>query len=346
MTTTMADSSDDMSGWLSSPGESGKTVCNVCEHRCALRDGRRGLCGVRLAVDGRIVSLVYGRVVAEHVDPIEKKPLFHVLPGSASYSISTLGCNFRCRNCQNASISQISPSQDVQGSGVFRSPRAIVDAAAGSGCATISYTYVEPTVFFEFAYDCCLEAKARGLGNVFVSNGFMTERVRDELVSLLTAINIDLKSFSDSFYRKNCNGRLAPVLRNIEAFKAAGVWVEVTTLVIPGKNDSVEELTEIARFLAGLDPDIPWHVTGFYPAYRMSAVEPTGPALLERARKIGLECGLHHVYTGNRPGSGGEDSYCPSCGAAVIRRRGFAILSNDLVAGNCASCGSPVKGVW
>lgn len=338
--------SDGVSAWTSSLRADGSIVCNVCAHGCVLQEGKRGLCGVRLAVEGQVVSLVYGKVVAEHVDPIEKKPIFHVLPGTTSYSIATAGCNFRCLNCQNASISQVSRSQNVQDSGAYRSPDSIVQSAIKSGCSSISYTYVEPTVFFEFAYDCCQKAHELGLKNIFVSNGYMSPMAVSELSPLLTAINIDLKSFNNSFYKKICSAKLGPVLDNIAAFKEAGVWVEVTTLVIPGLNDSKEELKEIASFLVDVDPATPWHVTGFYPAYRMSGVEPTGPEVLERAREIGLESGLLHVYTGNRPGSGGENSYCPSCGEVVIQRHGFQILNNRLTGGQCPTCKSAVAGVW
>lgn len=336
----------DMSEWLSVPGKDGTVICNVCSHRCILTEGKRGLCGVRLAVNGRVVSLVYGKVVAENVDPIEKKPFFHLLPGSLSYSISTAGCNFRCMNCQNASISQISKSQKVEDSGVFKNPASIVQAALQSGCETISYTYVEPTVFFEFAHDCCIEAQDKGIKNIFVSNGYMSSEVRSALAPLLAGINIDLKSFKDSFYKKVCNAKLAPVLENIKAFKQAGVWVEVTTLVIPGYNDSRTELEQIADFLVSVDPAIPWHLTGFYPAYRMAGVKPTPQSTLEMARQVGLDRGLMHVYTGNRPGAGGENSICPSCGKLVVQRYGFKILKNELIKGHCPSCNTQIKGVW
>jgi pyruvate formate lyase activating enzyme len=324
----------------------GTLQCSICAHGCSLRDGQRGLCGVRARRGDTIVSLVYGRVVAEHIDPIEKKPIFHVLPGSLSYSVATPGCNFRCLHCQNASISQVSGGMDVTSSGVYRAPEAIVGAAIDGGCQSISYTYVEPTIFFEFAYDCCIIAVARGLKNIFVSNGYMSDSVTQRLAPVVTAINIDLKSFSDSFYKKVCGARLAPVLASIARFKELGVWVEVTTLVIPGLNDSDEELANIASFLAGIDQAIPWHVTGFYPSYKMSDVMSTGAKTLARARKIGLERGLKNVYSGNRPGSGGENSFCHNCGKTIIQRYGFQVLDNRLQAGCCPSCGSSIPGVW
>lgn len=324
----------------------GTLACAICAHGCRLRDGKRGLCGVRERRSDRIDSLVYGRVVAEHIDPIEKKPLYHVLPGSLSYSIATQGCNFRCLHCQNASISQVSRNMDVENSGVVRKPADIVKSACAQGCRSVSYTYVEPTVFFEFAYDCCHAAVASGLKNIFVSNGYMTERVIAELAPVLTAINIDLKSFSDDFYKKICGARLQPVLDNIVRCKESGIWVEVTTLLIPGVNDSDEELTRIASFLAEIDRSIPWHVSGYHPSYRMTAPPPTPESTLQRGRQIGLEQGLYHVYAGNRPGSGGEDTSCPDCGLTLISRHGFRITGNRLSTGNCSGCGRAIAGVW
>jgi pyruvate formate lyase activating enzyme len=324
----------------------GTLLCTVCEQGCTLKEGQKGLCGVRARSGDKIVSLVYGRVVAEHVDPIEKKPIFHVLPGSLSYSIATPGCNFRCLHCQNASISQVSRTMDVTSSGIYRDPGTIVASAIDADCRSISYTYVEPTVFLEFAYDCCIAAKAGGLKNIFVSNGYMSDKVIGMLAPVVTAINIDLKSFSDSFYRKVCGARLAPVLAAITRFRELGVWVEVTTLVIPGMNDSEEELAGIASFLAGIDRSIPWHVTGFYPTYKMTGVPPTGPEILARARQIGFDGGLEYVYSGNRPGEIGENTCCFACGATVISRHGFRIIADRLQGGCCPDCGSPLPGVW
>ncbi|MFW2365530.1 MAG: AmmeMemoRadiSam system radical SAM enzyme [Desulforhopalus sp.] len=327
-------------------GRDGRIECMVCAHSCSLKDGQVGICGVRKRKGDSLISLVYGRLVAENVDPIEKKPLFHVLPGSLSYSIATPGCNFRCLHCQNSSISQISKRDNIQQAGQFRTPELVVGEALAGKCKTISYTYVEPTVFFEYGYDCCLAAVDQGLKNIFVSNGYMSQTVVRLLAGVLAAINIDLKSFSDEFYKKVCGARLAPVLENIKRFKELGVWVEVTTLVIPGMNDSDEELGQIASFLATIDRHIPWHVTGFYPAYKMSSVAPTGGELLARARRIGIDKGLHYVYTGNRPGSGGENSFCPACGEEVIRRYGFQVGVVRLEDGCCPNCGAAVAGIW
>ena len=333
-------------GRLCSIQEDGSVVCHLCAHGCSLKDGQRGICRVRENIAGRLVSLVYGRIVAESVDPVEKKPLFHVVPGTLSYSISTLGCNFRCDHCQNSSISQIKRNEDVLSSGVQRRPEDIVAMALKKGCRSISYTYVEPTIFFEFAYDCCTLAAENGLKNIFVSNGYMSRNATDHLAPLLSACNVDLKSFSDEFYKKFCGARLQPVLDNIALLKEKGVWVEVTTLVIPGLNDSDRELTQIAQFLASVDRTIPWHVSGFYPAYKMSDIPPTPLATLQKARQIGLDNGLAFVYAGNRPGSGQEDTNCPGCGVTTISRYGFRIENMSLVEGCCPQCGFQIPGVW
>jgi pyruvate formate lyase activating enzyme len=325
-----------------------KVVCTICNHSCRLGDGQLGICGVRIARGDHIESLVYGRVVARNVDPIEKKPIFHFLPGTLSYSIATAGCNFRCLHCQNASISQISDVDVAQivSSGVATSAVDIVSSALTEQCSSISYTYVEPTIFYEFAMDCCIEAKDKGLKNIFVSNGYMSTGILIALAPLLSAINIDLKSFSDSFYGKVCGAKVKPVLENIRHFVELGVWVEVTTLVIPDLNDSNKELSEIANFLYQIDPNIPWHVSGFYPGYKMTSVAPTPPATLQRARQIGIDAGLRYVYTGNRPGSGGENSYCPCCNTEIISRHGFGVTANRLDGEQCPNCKTRIAGVW
>ena len=321
-------------------------VCGLCAHACRIEDGQRGRCGVRLNSNGELYSLVYERIVAEHVDPIEKKPFFHVLPHSASYSIATLGCNFHCRHCQNSTISQVKVAAEKLLAIPRRTAVEIVAAARAAGCQSISYTYVEPTIFFEFAYRCSELAVASGLKNLFVSNGFMSAAASRQLAPLLTAINIDIKSFRDDFYQQICGARLLPVLETVQRLKELGVWVEITTLVIPGLNDTTTELNQIADFLVGLDPAIPWHVTAFYPAYQLKSPPATSRASLAKARQIGLDAGLQHVYAGNQPGGGGEDTCCPVCGAVLIRRQGFAVLANSLVDGCCPACTAPLAGIW
>ncbi len=326
--------------------EGASVVCELCAHECRIKDGKRGICGVRRNRGGVLFSLVYGELVAEHIDPIEKKPLFHFLPGSLSYSISTVGCNFHCRHCQNSSISQALHMSEEEMSGSRRSPDQVVDAAAASGCSSISYTYVEPTVFFEFAYDCCILAKRRGIGNVFVSNGYMSQKATRMLAPVLDAINIDIKAFSEEFYKKICGARLHPVLETVRLMKELGIWVEITTLVIPGLNDSEDELRKIASFIADIDPAMPWHVTAFYPTYNMTDRPPTSVSTLRKARQIGLDRGLHFVYEGNVPGEGGENTYCPSCLKEIIHRIGFSIRSNKINTSCCPHCGEKIRGIW
>ncbi len=326
--------------------DNGKVQCRLCNHHCHIRPGKRGICGVRENRDGRLYSLVYGRLISANSDPIEKKPLFHFLPGSASYSIATVGCNFRCLHCQNWQISQYPHIHGGEIAGEDTGPGDVVSAALLDGAKSISYTYVEPTIFYELAYDCAVLGKKKGLKNVFVSNGYMSPDVTRHLAPVLDAINIDIKGFTEKFYHEVCGARLQPVLDNVSLMHELGVWVEVTTLVIPGWNDSKEELRDIARFIKGVDPSIPWHVTAFYPTYKMLDRPPTPVNTLRTAREIGLEEGLRFVYEGNVPGEGGENTYCPACGAEIIKRYGFTILENRLLNGRCARCGETIQGVW
>ena len=320
--------------------------CHLCNHQCHIKEERVGICGVRKNIEGRLYSLVYGRLISENVDPIEKKPLFQFLPGSTSYSISTVGCNFKCEHCQNYQISQYPSRHGAEIAGKERTAREVVDAARRAGCQSISYTYVEPTIFYEFAYDCAVLAHEQGIKNVFVSNGYMGHEVTRQLAPVLDGINIDIKAFTEKFYRQVCKAKLAPVLENVRLMHELGVWVEVTTLVIPGWNDSPEELRDIARFIKGIDPAMPWHVTAFYPTYQMTDRPPTPAATLRQAREIGLEEGLRYVYEGNIPGEGGENTYCPSCGEEVINRYGFRILNQKMADGRCAHCNAAIDGVY
>jgi pyruvate formate lyase activating enzyme len=322
-----------------------KVRCSLCNHRCLIPEGKKGICGVRENTEGTLVSLVYKNVIARHVDPIEKKPLFHFLPASRSYSIATPGCNFRCLFCQNADISQM-PVDHGQIFGEALNPEEIVSDALATRSATIAYTYTEPTVYFELALDTARIAARKGLRNVFVSNGYMTEDCLKEIHPDLHAANVDLKGFTDRFYKDQCGAKLDPVLRTLERMVEAGVWLEVTTLLIPGLNDAVEELMGIARFLVNLDPGIPWHISRFHPTYRLTSVHPTPPSSLRRAREIGLEEGLWYVYTGNVPGDEGEKTFCHGCGALLIDRHGFTVRKYALSEGACPHCGVKVPGVW
>jgi len=321
----------------------GDAQCALCHQLCRIRPGKRGLCGVRENMDGTLKTLVYGNLIAAHVDPIEKKPFFHFLPGSLSYSIATVGCNFRCLHCQNAEISQL-PRESGRTPGEFVPPEEVVAAAKESGCQSIAYTYTEPTIFFEYACDVARLAREAGLRNVFVSNGYTGEEAAQKIIPLLDANNIDLKG-DDEFYKKVCGARQEPVKHNIELFSKEGVWVEVTTLLIPGYNDSEEQLQEIAQFLADVGTDIPWHVSAFYPVHRLKEAPRTGVEALRRGVRIGREAGLKYVYAGNIPGES-EDTRCPVCGEMQVERTGFRVARNSVVDGRCHRCGTAIAGVW
>jgi pyruvate formate lyase activating enzyme len=323
-----------------------RVKCNLCNHRCIIKDGDYGICGVRQNRGGSLYSLVYDKIIATHVDPIEKKPLFQFYPGSKAYSIATVGCNFICKHCQNSDISQ-SPREDKgQVLGRQMSPEKIVREAENSDCQSIAYTYTEPTIFFELAYDTAKLAQGRGINNVFVSNGFMTPEALKEISPFLDAINIDLKGFTNKFYKEVCGGRLEPVLENIQLANELGIWVEVTTLIIPTQNDSPEELKLIAEFIASTNKDIPWHITQFYPTYKMINLPRTPIEILHQAREIGLQAGLHYVYEGNVPGLGNENTYCYNCGNILIERWGYSIGKNMIKDGHCPFCQSPIAGLY
>ncbi|MDR3579848.1 MAG: AmmeMemoRadiSam system radical SAM enzyme [Oryzomonas sp.] len=320
--------------------------CNLCRHRCRIAPGMRGICRVRENRAGRLMSLVYGRVVAEHVDPVEKKPLFHVLPGTTSYSIATVGCNFRCRYCQNHTIAQYDPGPAANIPGQSATPEQIIEQALGNGCRSISYTYTEPTIFCEFALDCARLASAAGLKNIFVTNGYITTQALDAVAPFLDAANIDLKGFTDDFYRRVAGARLEEVLACIRDYRRREIWIEITTLVIPGENDSDEQLNGIAQFIADeLGRDVPWHISRFFPQYRMMDREATPRASLARAVEAGRRAGLRFLYVGNLDG-GRENTECPACSATVIRRAGFQMVDNRLVGGVCPECGAELAGIF
>lgn len=317
--------------------------CFLCAHHCRIGPGGRGKCGVRENRDGVLYTLVYGCPVSTAVDPIEKKPLFHFLPGTTTYSLATVGCNFSCAFCQNADISQM-PVDRGKIVGRPMSPEQIVSGALASQCRSISYTYTEPTIFYEYARDVARLAVQAGLKNVFVTNGFMTKEMLADIDGLLHAANVDLKSFSDEFYRALAGARLKPVLDSIRRLYEMGVWLEVTTLLIPGLNDGDEELRDLAAFLVSVSPDIPWHVSRFYPAYRLLEVPPTPVETVERAVRIGHEAGLRYVYGGNVPGHSSESTLCPWCGETVLQRAGFRPQRGRLAAGRCLECGERIAG--
>jgi len=322
----------------------GKVQCALCNHRCLISGGQRGICGVRENRDGVLYSLVYRRLMSQNVDPIEKKPFFHFAPGSRSFSIAAVGCNFHCDFCQNYEISQM-PRDRKQIRGEDIGPEEIVASAREAGCRTIAYTYTEPTIYFEYALDIARLASAAGLKNIFVTNGYMTEEALRTFHPHLHGANVDLKAFRDEFYKKRCGGRLEGVLHSLRAMKALGVWVEITTLIIPGLNDSEEELRSMVSFIASLGGETPWHISRFHPMYKMLDRSPTSVQTLTRARKIGLEGGLRYVYTGNVPGDEGEDTYCHRCGKLLVDRLGFQIRKYQIVETRCYNCGTTVDGV-
>ncbi len=319
----------------------GLVHCFLCAQECRIRPGRTGVCGVRENRDGILYTLVYGEVVALNVDPIEKKPLFHFLPGTQAFSIATVGCNLRCRFCQNADISQASKGKTETVHGEPLSPERAVELALDYGCASIAYTYTEPTIFMEYVLDIAPLAVEAGLANVFVTNGFMTPQAREIILPYLHAANVDLKGFTERYYRRLCGARLQPVLDTIRELYRNGVETEVTTLVIPEENDSDEELRDIARFLASVSPDLPWHISRFFPTFELTERPPTPIETLRRAVRIGREEGLRYVYMGNVPAEGTEDTLCPQCGTTVIRRSAFQAAVEER-ADRCAACGVPL----
>jgi pyruvate formate lyase activating enzyme len=299
---------------------------------------------VRENVDGTLVTHAFGRLVACNADPVEKKPLYHVLPGARVLSIATIGCNFRCDFCQNWQISQTHDLPDNARSGYSFSPEQLVETAEDQRCAGIAYTYTEPTIFFEYAFETAKRAARAGMINIFVTNGYMTRDALSTVAPYLDACNVDLKSFRDEFYRSRCGARLQPVLDSIRAMREMDIWTEVTTLVVPGRNDSPEELEDIARFIADVDRDIPWHLSRFYPQYKLHEPGPTPVTTLEGAREAGLRQGLRYVYLGNVPGP--TPTSCARCGSTVVQREGYRADPGGLIHGTCRACGFAVAGRW
>ncbi len=330
--------------WFYKTIEDNNVICFLCPHNCRIKLGKRGICNVRENITGKLYSLVYGKVIAEHIDPIEKKPLFHVLPGSLSYSISTVGCNLSCRNCQNWEISQIDKNSQILGQNV--TAEEIVKNAIKSGCQSIAYTYTEPTIFYEFAYDCAVLAHANDLKNIFVTNGYINSEPIKKIAPFLDAANIDLKSFSDQTYRKFFGGKAEPVKNSIKLMKKLGIWIEITTLVIPNVNDSCEELSDIADFIKGVGEEIPWHISAFYPNYLMRDYPPTPISILKKARQIGVDKGLKYVYTGSTPSDDGENTYCYNCKKLLIERQGFSISKNHIKDNKCTNCKAKIDGIF
>lgn len=336
--------------------ENKQVRCKACAHRCLIQNGKTGVCGIRGNIDGKLYLFVYSRPSAINIDPIEKKPFFHFYPGTRAYSIGTFGCNFRCKFCQNWELSQF-PKAIAYGQGAEAARRAVeersihlppeeaVRQAVAEGCEGMAYTYNEPTIFTEYAVDTAKIAKEKGLYNVYVSNGFITKESIEYADAYINAFNIDIKG-DDRFYRELAGARLEPVLESIKELKKRKKWVEVTTLIIPGWNDSEEFLRWVAKFIADIDKGMPWHVTRFFPAYQMMDVPPTEEAKLLRAWEIGKEEGLNYVYVGNISAGEKENTYCPKCKFLLIERRGFDVVRNNIKNGKCPECGRKVEGIW
>ncbi len=327
------------------PIEDKKVHCNLCNWRCVIDDKKLGRCQVRQNVDGMLYSLNYDKVCSVNPDPIEKKPLFHFQPGSRSFSVATMGCNFRCEFCQNWQISQAAIERgQIDGEPI--TPQQIVEAAVRTGCKSIAYTYTEPTVFMELCNDCGRLAKEKGLTNVFVSNGYETVEAIDFAKDWLNGINVDLKAFSEDYYKRLCKARLQPVLDTIRYIaKQTDIWLEVTTLLVPGENDSEDELRQLADFIVNnAGSDVPWHISRFHPQYKYLDSVPTPLESLERAYEIGKAAGLHYVYMGNVPGTKSESTFCYNCGRILIERTGYYIAANHIKDSHCPDCGTKIAG--
>jgi len=321
--------------------ENKNVKCKLCNHFCVIKQSHTGLCNVRKNIDGKLFSNVYCRIVAKNIDPVEKKPLYHFLPGSYTYSISTIGCNFKCLNCQNHEI-----SQRAEIIGYNMTSANMINEVFDNHLPSISYTYTEPTVYYETAKDLGILALEKGIKNIFVSNGFMSKELISDLKNWLHAINVDLKSFNNDFYKKICKASLKPVIDNIAALKESGIWVEITTLIIPGLNDTEQELRNIAKFIKNVDPSIPWHVSAFYPTYLLTQPPATPPDTVKNARLIGLSEGLKYVYTGNIRDNTGGNTYCHNCGALLIERKGYYVEIIGLSDGKCKNCNKRLEGIF
>lgn len=329
-----------------------KVQCLACSHQCYIDEGETGICGIRLNKNGELYLLVYNKPISVSIDPIEKKPLYHFLPGKQIFSLGTIGCNFGCDFCQNWEISQLPKTIDeIKKTGYARqkeswTPERIVQHCKESKIPMIAYTYNEPTVWTEYAYDIMRLAKKQGIKNVWVSNGFMSEQTLDLISPYLDAVNIDLKSFSDTFYQKICKARIEPVKKNIKKIWEKGIWIEVTTLMIPKINDSSKEIKQIAEFLKNISENIPWHISAFFPGYKMIDIPLTPIETLHKAYQIGKKSGLKYVYIGNVIDTDQGNTYCPKCNTLLIKRINMNIIENKLIAERCSNCGEIIKGQW
>jgi len=325
--------------------------CFACNHGCLVSERKTGICGVRKNLKGELYLMVYNKPIAVNIDPIEKKPLFHFLSGQRAFSLGTIGCNFGCEFCQNWDISQLSKKPEVDILKILEetqewSAERIIDYCLSNNLQIIAYTYNEPTIWTEYALEIMKLARKNGIKNVWVSNGFFSDKTLKEISPYLDAINIDLKSFSEKFYNKICKAKLEPVKNNIKKVYDLGIWEEITTLIIPTLNDSEKELTQAAKFLASISKDLVWHISAFYPAYKITNLPSTPQETLIKAYQIGKSVGLNYVYTGNIPDENYESTYCPQCGEKLIERWGIEMIQNKLKDGKCFECGVKIPGRW
>ncbi len=318
--------------------------CLKCPHGCLLSEGETGRCRNRVNYRGKLYSTAYGNPCAVHIDPVEKKPLFHFLPATQAFSIALAGCNLRCLNCQNWQISQLTPAETEN---VDLMPVNAVEQCAGAGCDSIAYTYSEPVTFYEYTFETAALAHRKKIRNIFKSSGYINEAPLRKLCSVLDAANIDLKSFDDDVYFKLNSARLDPVLRTLKVLKEEGVWLEITNLVIPTWTDDLDMIRRMADWLCrnGLE-DAPLHFSRFTPLYKLTQIPPTPVSVLESARAIALKAGVRYVYIGNVPGHDAENTFCPGCGTLLVERRGFAVMKNVVGKGKCPSCGRNIPGLW
>jgi len=318
--------------------------CELCPRFCILGDKERGFCGVRENQGGKYYTLVYGQVASLNIDPIEKKPFFHFLPGSEAFSLATAGCNLSCKFCQNWEISQMRPEQVKN---IYLPPESVVASCLKYNSPVIAYTYTEPVIFFEFMYDTCVLARKSNIKNVVVTAGYINPEPLADLIKVVEAIKVDLKAFNQNFYRDYVRGELQPVLESIKQIAKSKTWLEIVYLVIPTLNDNPEEIRQMCRWLkAEIGPDYPIHFSRFHPMYLIKNLPPTPISTLEQLRNIALAEGLHFVYIGNVPGHPGENTYCPRCGKLIIERYGYAIKKKELSGNKCRFCGQEIAGVW
>jgi len=318
--------------------------CLICPNECTLKEGELSDCRNRIAKDGKLYTMAYGNPCAMHVDPVEKKPLLHFLPGTFTFSLATAGCNFACLNCQNWEISQKSPTETKN----FEAPPdALVATAKAQSCESISYTYSEPVTFFEYMYDTARAAKKQGLRNILVSNGYINPEPLRDLCQYTDAANIDLKTFDPDVYLKLTGGKLEPVVETLKILRDQGVWLEITNLVIPNWTDNLETIQRMCQWLADEGfAAYPLHFSRFHPQHKLTRLPATPLQTLTSARQIAQKAGLQYVYIGNVPGTGGEDTWCPECKKLVVRRNGYMITENHLKKGACSHCSHPIPGVW